>query len=304
MCPKVQILLATYNGSEFIGEQLASLVEQTFTDFELLVSDDGSSDDTLQIVHSFSDRLPIRVLGKPATVVPAGVKNNFQFLIHSSSASLLAFCDQDDIWDREKLARQVAFSEQPTNSSGLLFYCDARIVNASGRVTARSFFEDARKDPNRNRLNQILVENVVSGNMSLARGDFARAAMPIANESPGHDWWLAAIAANSEGLRYLPEQLLSYRQHSHNAIGAPGLSIRHILDEARTVTSRDRRHRRIVHKIEQAQSIALALDDNSGVAAALGSLDSLTKMNRIRTLIRWRLWHGNTIRNIGFLLLI
>lgn len=304
MHPELQVLLATYNGGDFISEQLNSLVNQTFVNFELLVSDDGSIDDTLHIVRSYSDRIATRIIDKPHRHGKSTPKANFEFLIRSSSAPLLAFCDQDDIWDADKLANQVEFARRPENYGNQLFYCDARIVDASGRVVAASFFEDAKKDPTRNALNQILVENVVSGNMTMVRGEFARSAMPIPETSPGHDWWLAAHAAAAGALAHLPQQLLSYRQHSQNAIGAPGLSIRTVLREVHALSKADLGESRVSHKVDQARAIAELLNIQHGPAAALGSLTSKSKLRRVETLFRHRLWHDNTIRNIGFLILI
>ncbi len=303
--PSLQVLLGTFNGEKFLHEQLRSLADQTFSDFEVLVSDDASTDGTLDVIESFRPLLRIRQLPLRSNLAQArSARRNFEYLISSSSASLIALCDQDDIWDADKLQRMLDVERKASSREKVLFYSDARTVDRDGRTLSPSYFRSARKDPRRNDLRQVLVENVVSGNMSLIRGEFARSAMPLPEASPGHDWWLAARAAAVDGLCYIPCQLVSYRQHGSNEVGVPALSLRTLTAEARSIAKRSNRQLRIQHKINQAESLARLLDDHKGPAAALGAIPNQKKISRVRTLASYGLWHSNLIRNLAFVALV
>lgn len=99
---KISVALATYNGSRYLREQLDSLAQQTLLPSELVVSDDGSTDDTLQILREFAQSapFPVRILEKQGNL---GFADNFLFCASQCQEDLIAFCDQDDVWMPEKL---------------------------------------------------------------------------------------------------------------------------------------------------------------------------------------------------------
>src|ERR1700733_8685046 len=104
--PRIAVLLCTYNGARFLPAQLDSLAAQTFADWQLFVSDDGSSDDTFAIVAQYQDRLgvaPVQVRKGPCQ----GFVKNFLSLACDPSLAFdyYAYCDQDDVWEPDKLAR-------------------------------------------------------------------------------------------------------------------------------------------------------------------------------------------------------
>ena len=132
--PQIDILMATYNGGEYIAAQIRSLQNQTFSDWHLIVHDDGSTDDTMKIVNDFckiDNRIEVLDDGK-SFHGPAG---NFVHLMKSSTAPYMIFCDQDDIWLEDKLQklhdataltmlfqanRYAAFTSSKVASAGIL----------------------------------------------------------------------------------------------------------------------------------------------------------------------------------------
>ncbi len=104
----VAILLATYNGAAFIGEQLRSLVEQTAGPIDLIISDDGSTDGTIDAVDQAVGEWPLLLNGPRK-----GFHENFRHLILHAPLDddFYAFCDQDDVWQKEKLAAAIAALE-------------------------------------------------------------------------------------------------------------------------------------------------------------------------------------------------
>ena len=98
----VSVVLATHNGSKFIRKQLETLVDQTVPPLEIIVSDDASTDDTLQIIRKFASASAVE-FKIVENIPPLGFRDNFLRAALSARGSLVAFCDQDDIWDTRKI---------------------------------------------------------------------------------------------------------------------------------------------------------------------------------------------------------
>ena len=101
---KIEILLATFNGENYLEALLESISSQTYSDWVLSVADDGSSDGTLEILKKFQNKFKDRVSIK-VNSTRMGASENFMKLMASITLDLVAFCDQDDIWLPNKLSR-------------------------------------------------------------------------------------------------------------------------------------------------------------------------------------------------------
>ena len=126
--PQIDILMATYNGGEYIAAQIRSLQNQTFSDWHLIVHDDGSTDDTMKIVNDFckiDNRIEVLDDGK-SFHGPAG---NFVHLMKSSTAPYMIFCDQDDIWLEDKLQKLHDAMLQVDNGMPQMVYCNAYVYD-------------------------------------------------------------------------------------------------------------------------------------------------------------------------------
>ena len=101
---KIAILMATYNGKDYIGEQIDSLLAQSFTNWHLYIHDDGSTDGTDKVIHQYENRYPqhISILNYPSQ---GGACGNFLSMLENVSADYYMFCDQDDVWLPEKIER-------------------------------------------------------------------------------------------------------------------------------------------------------------------------------------------------------
>ena len=99
----ITIIMAVYNGQEYIREQLESLKDQTYTEWRLVIRDDRSSDKTAEIVKKFSDEVEQEVIFKVNEKPSGSAKNNFALLINDAKESdYVMFCDQDDIWKKDR----------------------------------------------------------------------------------------------------------------------------------------------------------------------------------------------------------
>jgi nucleoside-diphosphate-sugar epimerase/glycosyltransferase involved in cell wall biosynthesis len=216
--PKIVILLATRNGAAFVQEQLDSYQTQTYGNWELLVSDDGSTDDTIKIIEQFAKQVPQRVVVRRGPEM--GFWQNFVSLIRSDDldGDLFAYSDQDDIWFPEKLAKAVSwFEARPTDQPGL-YFTRTELIEAGGTPIGFSpLFVRAPTFQN------ALVQNIGGGNTMV----FNRAARLALRATPAdvalvsHDWWTYQVVTGIGGTaHYDPWPSLRYRQHKLNLIGA------------------------------------------------------------------------------------
>jgi glycosyltransferase involved in cell wall biosynthesis len=217
--PTVHILLATYNGGQFLNEQLASIARQTHKAWTLTVSDDGSTDDTLSIVRKFAKQV-----GQEVTVLHGpqrGSTHNFCHLIQHvqthNSQDLYAFCDQDDVWLDEKLARAVHWHNSQTNQAVRLYCGRTQFVNELLKPIGLS--PGIRRPPS---FGNALVQNIASGNSMVMSHAVLMAQKQVqAEHSVWHDWTTYLVATALEGIVCFDDQpSLLYRQHGGNVIGA------------------------------------------------------------------------------------
>ncbi len=222
---QVDILLATCNGGRYLGEQLLSLERQTFTDWHLIAGDDRSDDQTLDILRQFSETHPGRVTILPELPRRLGACANFSRLLEHSSAGYFMFCDQDDVWLPEKIRISIERLRQHEATRGnevpLLVHTDLRVCDGNLQVTASSFWRFQNLDPFRGgTLPRMLMQNTITGCTLAGNRALREAALPVPAEAIMHDWWLGLVAVALGAVEVIPEQMILYRQHGANTLGA------------------------------------------------------------------------------------
>lgn len=223
MTPSVQVLLATFNGANFLSAQLTSLFNQSMPDFEILVADDGSSDDTVAILEAACTQHPgrLRVIHRERVGGPAA---NFLRLLDAADAPYLMFCDQDDVWLPDKIEVMLRAIEQVELGNGgkpALVHSDLVVVDSQLRTLAESFFELHALDPRRHALKELLLGNCVVGCATIFNQALARLVCGNpTTEIVMHDWWLAITASALGSICYLDRATTLYRQHDRNVLGA------------------------------------------------------------------------------------
>ena len=227
--PLIDILMATYNGERFIGEQIESIQAQTYGNWHLLVSDDCSGDATLDVVRRYAaEDERIRIVSEGVRY--GGAKENFFALMAKSEAPYVMFCDQDDVWLPEKIAKSLAMMRELEGEHGtdipLLVLCDMRVVDGELNVINESFERYQGLKPQRTKLPQVLAQALGAGCCFLMNralllkacrcDDFTAVDM--------HDWWVGIAAAAFGRIAYIDEPLSLYRQHGENEVGASKFS--------------------------------------------------------------------------------
>lgn len=216
--PKVVILLATRNGAEFLQAQLESFRAQTYGNWELLVSDDGSSDDTVGIIERFASNVAQRVVIVPGP--QRGFWQNFVALVRSDAivGDLFAYSDQDDIWFAEKLAKAVDWFAQRAAPSPALYFTRTELMHGDG--TPAGFAPLFVRPPT---FRNALVQNIGGGNTMVFNRSAREAllATPVNAELVSHDWWTYQVVTGIGGDAFYDSwPSLKYRQHGQNIVGA------------------------------------------------------------------------------------
>lgn len=230
---RIAIALCTYNGAEFLGEQLDSFLAQTRLPDEVVIRDDCSTDATFALCQDFARRASARGIEVRLAVNPAnlGYVRNFEGALRACTADLLFLSDQDDAWHPEKLARyESRFLAEPDL---VLLHGDARLVDAAGQPLGCGLFESLEASPGElarihagRALEVLLLRNLVTGATAAFRRGLLDVALPV---RPGwiHDEWLAIAAAASGGrVDCLEWASMDYRQHGRNQVGARKRSLR------------------------------------------------------------------------------
>ena len=266
MTPDISVALCTRNGARYLPAQIRSICTQEPLPREIIVSDDGSTDDTLSVVRDtialcgVADRIALRVF---SNTPPLGVTRNFEQAVRACSHELIVLCDQDDVWHPGRLARMAAqFEARPDL---LLLHTDARLVDADLQPLGSTLFHALEVQPAEleaisrgDAFSVLLRRNLVTGATTMFRRTLLDAALPFAPEWV-HDEWLAAIAAATGRMDVLPEPTIDYRQHASNQIGARRLTLSEKI--AKAFAERGDKHVARLHRADALLQRLLQLGD-------------------------------------------
>lgn len=205
--PLISVALCTYNGERYLREQLDSLLAQTYSNMEIVVVDDCSSDRTLELLREYEQRdARLRVFVNTSNL---GFIRNFERAIALCHGQLIAPCDQDDVWLHHKLTTLASCI-----GAHSMVYCDSELTDAEGRrlgvKLSQYWAMQDLNDPAAFALN-----NCISGHAMLFRRDLLDG-QPQLPADVFHDWSLAIRAAMRGRIVYCPEALVRYRQHGKN----------------------------------------------------------------------------------------
>ena len=218
----ILIMLSTYNGNKYIREQLDSLYSQKDVEIHILVRDDGSKDDTVEILKEYRQKYGKMTIYRDKNV---GAAMSFHILMKYayndfSNYNYYAFSDQDDVWLPEKIALQVAEATKHPQEEPLLVYTDLKVVDENLNVQHESMIR-TQSDHANTELIQELTENTVTGGVAMI--NHALADLWTGQEKHAllmHDWYLALLATAFGKLIYIDRPTELYRQHSSNVLGA------------------------------------------------------------------------------------
>ena len=264
MTHTVSIAMATYNGEAFLAEQLESLVSQTLRPVELVVGDDGSTDNTLRILEQFARRAPfdVQITRNESRL---GYRENFILTAERCRGTLVAFCDQDDVWLENKLSTLVpCFNDRQC----LLAYHNAELTDVCGSSHGL-FYESAPQSPIAQPLTlrpwhfshgftQVFDRSLLVAS-SLWKG-MLDTFMP--GQPMGHDLFFFLIASTLGRVAYVDAPLVQYRQHAGQTLG---------MSTTGKNTLRSRLRAWLEDRGDCYQHLSLVASANANLFQALGS---------------------------------
>lgn len=217
---KIDILMATYNGEKYVKEQIDSILNQSFSDFRLLISDDFSTDSTRDILQSYVEkdsRVVVFLQNKNL-----GVVKNFEFLMEKVESEYFMFSDQDDVWQKDKIKNSIELL-QKTNSD--LVYTNLQVVNQELDILYQSYWKQKgfeKKIKKYNNFESLYLNNYITGCTMLVKSKWLDKILPLPHKSKFilHDYWTALVVSKFGKMAYIEEPQVKYRQHIGNRIGS------------------------------------------------------------------------------------
>lgn len=220
----ITILLATYNGEKYIEHQLDSLFAQTYTNWRLLIRDDGSQDETLSLVHKYQKEYPGKITLMVNKGTNKGSLQNFSALLQAAGdAEYIMFCDQDDEWKSDKIELTLSKMKEREKKEGT--NCPIFIFTNFQYVDEKMNVIESKKNFEINRIHnfgfsQLMAQNPVYGCTTMMNRALTDVVGTIPPQADYHDHWIALVAAAFGELCYIKEKTVLYRQHGNNVSGS------------------------------------------------------------------------------------
>ena len=302
--PQVQIVMAVYNGSLYLKEQLESIINQDYKNWQLLISDDNSNDDSLEIINSYAAKdNRIKVVLKDTAFGNAGT--HFLSLLKITTSKYVMCSDQDDVWDSNKITvclNAMVQEESTSPDTPILIHTDLRVVDSELNHIADSFYKYSGINPNTSTFEFHIATANVTGCTMLIYANL-RDLIKLTNNDRYicmHDWWCSLIASAFGRIGFIDNQTICYRQHENNTLGAQEKSLWNSIHQIEKLKADT------IKTIEQAESFkdvyGSMLSKNQ-----ITHLDSYIQLNSCNTiqvpinLNKARVWRHNLRGNLGLL---
>lgn len=309
MQPSIRIMMATYNGEKYLREQIESIINQTYNNWNLIIQDDGSEDGTWAILEMFTQNDP-RIAIRHSPESKHGAYYNFHSICNQEkqfgdSYDYYMFCDQDDIWDADKIEKMVKAFNDDNRTSPLLIYGDMRVMNAEKMIVIDSavkeqglFYKNAAS---------LFFSHIIYGcNLMMNKAAFY--AVPLIDTKQdiisilSHDNLYAKFAGSKGEVRYLDTSLMTYRRHGGNVTSKHqyGFGMKRILQRLSKLDDLAKDHARTY---KQSLYVINLLRETSGKHNVdLDSIESCIKSKgpkAVRLYKNNKIDCGNRVKNIS-----
>lgn len=202
----ISVCIATYNGGKYIREQIDSILPQLGTDDEIIISDDGSTDDTLPIIQAYNDKR-IHIIEGPKK---HNLILNFECALNEAKGNYIFLADQDDVWLPGKIETCMKYLQR---------YCcvvsDCYVTDAELNIIENSFQQMSHAKTGK--WHNLLIKNAYLGCCMAFRRELLDKALPFPMATPMHDIWLGNVAAFKYNMVFIAEKLVYFRRHHGNA---------------------------------------------------------------------------------------
>lgn len=301
---KVQILMATYNSERYISEQIESIIAQSYQDWQLIIRDDGSKDETCNIVRKYCAEYPDKIKWIQNQSDTHGCSANYFQLIQTAEAEYIMFCDHDDVWLPEKVELTLNKIQQMEDSFGkscpLLVYTAMRHVDENLSALDESNYLDVHETE----LNYHLVEGYVAGCTSiLNRSLYKEIKQPSIDIY--YDYWCALTASAIGKIGFLDQRTILYRQHGNNEIGAMQANTKRYIWILIKKCEKNYYHDYFVQAEELIKCYGkLVPADKKKIIDAFLSMKNASVMKKISVTRQYHFWKSTRMRRIGQMVML
>jgi glycosyltransferase involved in cell wall biosynthesis len=220
----ISVVLTSYNREHFILEQLDSIIAQTYGNWELIIVDDCSTDESKEIIQEFIKKNSDKKITFIKNEKNIGVAKNFEKGLQIASGEYVAVCDSDDVWLDDKLEKELRFLK--SGNFGMV-YSDLVVVDENLKVIKKSFIQSCLSyfcSQKHDSFDELINDNHIVGPTILFDAKLKQKIIPF-SEHAIQDFWITIVCSLFSTIGFLDEPTVLYRQHSGNMVGASKLSI-------------------------------------------------------------------------------
>lgn len=230
----IDVLMSTYNGARFLESQIDSILVQDYRDIRLLVRDDGSTDETCEIVQRYA-ATDHRVKLVEDNYGNLRAFSSFMKLVELSEAPYFMYADQDDVWLPDRVSKMLAairsIEAEAGSGTPTVVFSDLTIADEDLNVIDPSLWHFQQFDPNISRnWRHLLAQNVVLGCAMIANAAARKISLPYKLTDMPHDQWVALNASRFGRIEFIREATILYRQHGNNHSGANSFRLSYALE--------------------------------------------------------------------------
>lgn len=200
----VSVCIATYNGERYLREQLSSILSQIGENDEVIISDDGSTDGTLEVLNSYSTDKRIKLFNN----TKKGFVHNFENALNNAKGDYIFLCDQDDVWLPGKVEKCVNLLQE-----NIIVNHNSTLVNSDGESLGTNFFSHHKSK--KGYFNN-LIRNSYCGCCMAFRRELLKYILPFPQRIASHDIWIGLVAEKRGKTAFCDEPLILYRRHGLN----------------------------------------------------------------------------------------
>lgn len=305
----IDILMAVYNGENYLAEQIESILSQSYTEWRLIICDDGSSDNSFDIISRYSKKYPEKIFCYKNTVPTGSAQGNFMSMTKYVLSDYVMFSDQDDVWLPEKIEltmKKMTEAEKENKNTPILVHSELMIVDSELETLYSSFTKYQGVNPNLSSINRLLVQNNVTGCTAMINRPLFELVKNVTAENMlMHDWWLALTAAAFGRIEFIEKPLIKYRQHNNNQLGA--VNNKSIKGAVKIVLERTHTKKRVSMTYSQAKMFYkkyadLLPSDKVEIINKYISIPEKCKLIRIISLIKHNFLKQNFMAAVGQLI--
>lgn len=305
--PTIDILLPSYNGEKFIKDQIESILNQTYQNWRLLVRDDVSSDSTVEIVKNYTVKYPQKIILIDDEENHLGACQSFAKLLDYSTSDYIMFCDQDDIWlpDKIEVTLNRMLELEKIYNKPILVHTDIKVVDENLNVLSDSFWKYQKVNPTLRGLNNLLIQNNVTGCTLMVNKRLKKISVPIPKEAIMYDWWIALVASAFGVIEHIKGPTILYRQHGRSDTGAKHYTVWFFLSSLNRLSETQKSIKRIAR---QGKAFLEEFGDKLSkeqleIVCNFSNLLEVNRFKRLYLIVKHNLRKHGTIRNIGFFII-